>query len=415
MRNRPFVQMIVIGVIALAIGIPVALIIPWFPANGSRQANNVRTLYDVLLIASVPVFVLVETVVLFSVWKFRMRPGEEQKDGPPIHGNTRLEVIWTAVPAILIVSLVSYAYTVLRSNEATKKNEMTVNVTERQFAFEFSYPGPGGKTVVSPQLYMAQGQPVQFHLRSLDVIHSFFVPEFSEKLDAVPGITTTLRVTPTQLGTYPVECTELCGAGHALMRSAVHVVTPAALQSWLQSQPANATPPIGTPPPGAGLAGEPGAAPSSPSGGAAEGSGGAQSGPGASGSGGGSSTSGSGGASGGSSTSTGTSAAGAAAGASASATAGKAIFTGSAGCGTCHTLAAAGTSGTVGPNLGTRVVPDSKKRGLPLKQFIDESITKPNAFISPGFPPNVMPQTFSQTLTPTQIQQLVDFIASATK
>ena len=89
------------------------MIIPWFPANASRQANNVRTLYDVLLIVSVPIFVLVETVVLFSVWKFRMRPGEEDKDGPPIHGNTRLEVVWTAVPAILIVGLCTYAYTVL--------------------------------------------------------------------------------------------------------------------------------------------------------------------------------------------------------------------------------------------------------------------------------------------------------------
>src|SRR6266513_2233788 len=109
--------MVVIGVIATAIGIPLALIIPWFPTDASKQASNVRTLYDVLLIASVPIFVLVETVVLFSVWKFRMRPGEELKDGPPIHGNTALEVIWTAVPAILIISLVTYAYTVLRSNE----------------------------------------------------------------------------------------------------------------------------------------------------------------------------------------------------------------------------------------------------------------------------------------------------------
>ena len=162
-----------------------------------------RTLYDVLLIASVPVFVLVETVVLFSVWKFRMRPGQEHEDGPPIHGNTRLEVVWTAVPAILIVALCTYAYTVLRSNEDSKKNEVTVNVTERQFAFEFSYPQAGGKTIVSPQLYLAKGQPYVFKLRSLDVIHSFFVPEFSEKLDAVPGITTTLRVTPTRLGNYP--------------------------------------------------------------------------------------------------------------------------------------------------------------------------------------------------------------------
>ena len=134
---------------------------------------------------------------------------------------------------------------------------MTVNVTERQFAFEFSYPQANGKTIVSPQLYLAKDQPYVFKLRSLDVIHSFFVPEFSEKLDAVPGITTTLRVTPTRLGDYPAECTELCGAGHALMRAPVHVVTPAAFRQWLQSQPAITPPPIGTPPPNANQPGVP--------------------------------------------------------------------------------------------------------------------------------------------------------------
>src|SRR5437588_13047521 len=123
--------MLVIGAIAVAIGLPVALIIPWFPSEGSRQAGDVRTLYDVLLIASVPIFVLVETVVLFSVWKFRMRPGDEEKDGPPIHGNTRLEVVWTALPACLIIGLCTYAYTKLHANEASKKDEMTVNVSER--------------------------------------------------------------------------------------------------------------------------------------------------------------------------------------------------------------------------------------------------------------------------------------------
>src|SRR6202165_4952153 len=244
MRKHPIAQMLVIGLVAIVIGIPVALVIPWFPSTGAKKADNVRTLYDVLLIASVPVFVLVETVVLFSVWRFRMRPGEETKDGPPIHGNTRLEVIWTAVPAVLIVSLCTYAYTVLRSNEDSKKNEVTINVTERQFAFEFSYPQANGKTVVSPELYLANGHPYVFKLRSLDVIHSFFVPEFSVKLDAVPGIATTIRVTPTRLGNYPAECTELCGAGHALMRAPVHVVTASAFQTWLQSQPANAPPPI---------------------------------------------------------------------------------------------------------------------------------------------------------------------------
>ncbi len=259
MRERPLLQMGVIGAIAIAIGIPIALAIPWFPTNASKQAANARTLYDVLLVVSVPIFVLVETVVVFCVWKFRMHPGEENKDGPPIHGNTRLEVVWTAMPALVLVSLCTYAYTVLRSNEASAKGETIVNVSERQFAFEFSYSQPGGKTVTSPQLYVARDRPVQFRIRSLDVIHSFFVPEFSEKIDAVPGITTTVRVTATRLGAYPIECTELCGAGHSLMRSTVHVVTPSALSTWLASQPAKAPPPIGTPPPSARQPGVPGA------------------------------------------------------------------------------------------------------------------------------------------------------------
>ena len=386
MRKRPIVQMIVIGAIASAIGIVVALVIPWFPANGSKQASNIRTLYDVLLIVSVPIAVLVLTVVLYSVWNFRMRPGQELEDGPPIHGNTRLEIVWTAVPAILIVSLCAYAYAVLRSNEDSKKNEVTVNVTERQFAFQFSYPQPGGKAVFSSQLYLAKGQPYVFKLRSYDVIHSFFVPEFSEKLDAVPGITTTLRVTPTKIGNYPAECTELCGAGHALMRAAVHVVTPQAFQQWLRTQPATTPPPVGSPPPNANV-------PPSAAGGGSAGAG----------------------APAPSTQTTTTSTPAAPSSSATSPAAGKAVFTGSAGCGSCHTLAAAGTSGTVGPNLGTTPVPDSKKAGQPLNQFLFTSITKPNAFISPGFQPNIMPQTFSQQLSSTQIQALVNFIASVTK
>ena len=383
--------MIVIGVIATAIAIPLALIIPWFPAKGSIQAGNVRTLYDVLLIATVPIFVLVETVVLFSVWKFRMRPGQEEMDGPPIHGNTRLEVVWTAVPAILIVSLCAYAYSVLRSNEDSKKGEMTVNVTTRQFAFEFSYPMSPGKQVVSPVLYLPEGQPVVFRLRSLDVIHSFFVPNFSEKLDAVPGIVTTLRVTPDTLGTFPVECTELCGAGHSLMRSTVRVVTPAVFASWIKSQPINGTPPVGTPPatvtqavpdydavPGAGSSSSSAPATSSTSSSSASSS-------------------------------------------STSAAAGKAVFTGVGGCGGCHTLAAAAATGTVGPDLDVKLRTDcaspasEKVRGTALKQCIETAITKPYAYLPSGYSAGIMPSNFSQRLSSTQIEALVNFLSSAAK
>src|SRR3954465_12412434 len=105
--------MVVCGVIASAIGIALGLSIHWFPTRASTQAKKIDTLYDVLMIASIPVFVLVTTVVIGSVIFFRMRPGQEMDDGPPTHGNTRLEVVWTAVPAILIAGLCTYAYVVL--------------------------------------------------------------------------------------------------------------------------------------------------------------------------------------------------------------------------------------------------------------------------------------------------------------
>ena len=397
MPKRPLAQMLIIGGIAVVIGIPIALVIPWFPADGSIQSANVRTLYDVLLIVSVPIFVLVETVVLYSVWKFRMKPGEEEKDGPPIHGNTRLEMVWTAIPAIILVSLSTYAYTVLHTNEKSRAGEMVVNVTERQFAFEFSYPQSGGKQIISAELYLPKGQPAVFHIRSLDVIHSFFVPQFSEKLDAVPGITTTLRVTPTRLGTYPAECTELCGAGHSLMRATVKVVTPTAFKTWLSQQKPNGPPPVGTPPPSAVQPGIPGATSgSSASSGSNASTGSASTGSASTGS-----------ASTGSST--------------ASAAAGKTVFTGSAGCGSCHTLAAAGTSGTVGPNLTQRLKSDCatpasiKIRGKTLSQCIHTAIIKPYAYLPSGFQAHIMPATFASTLGPTQIQALVAYLASVTK
>src|ERR687885_674676 len=102
---------------ASLLGIALGLLIDWFPVQGSSQAKDIDTFYDVLIIASVPMFVLVTSVILYSVYRFRMRPGEEDMDGPPIHGNTRLEVIWTAIPAILMLSLCTYAAVELHNAE----------------------------------------------------------------------------------------------------------------------------------------------------------------------------------------------------------------------------------------------------------------------------------------------------------
>src|SRR4051794_33603573 len=173
--------MIVLGVVAAAIGIAAGLAINWFPTNASSQADKIDTLYDVLIVASVPMFVIVATVVIASVLFFRMRPGQENQDGPPIHGNTRLEVIWTAVPTILIAGLCTYAYIVLRDTEKkpaqAATRELRVAVTGEQFAWTFTYPKEitGGKPLTVRELYLPEGRPVDFRIRALDVLHDFWV------------------------------------------------------------------------------------------------------------------------------------------------------------------------------------------------------------------------------------------------
>jgi cytochrome c oxidase subunit 2 len=229
-------QMFLIGLVASVVGIAVALAIDWFPIAASGEAKQIDTLWDVLLIVSVPIFVLVEVVVLYSVWKFRMKPGEEHKDGPPIHGNTRLEVIWTAIPAVLLVALCAYAYVVLTDIESAKADTMEIRVVGEQFAWTYYYPGAGegGRELASNELYLPVDRPVQFTIQSKDVIHDFWVPAFRMKIDAVPGNTAHLRVTPNRVGTYPVVCAELCGLGHSVMRSTVNVVPRGTFNQWLE-------------------------------------------------------------------------------------------------------------------------------------------------------------------------------------
>src|SRR3954454_1362536 len=146
-RTAPIGPLIGIAVVASALGIALGLLIDWFPTAASTQADKIDTFYDVLIIASVPMFVLVTAVVLYCVYRFRMRPGEEQMDGPPIHGNTRLEVIWTVIPAILMLSLCTYAYVTLHDAEAAPaaaQKELKVRVVGEQFTWTFYYPGANG-------------------------------------------------------------------------------------------------------------------------------------------------------------------------------------------------------------------------------------------------------------------------------
>jgi cytochrome c oxidase subunit 2 len=237
-RRRATTIAVVLALIATAIGIVLSFVIHWFPVAASTQAHNTDRLYHVLVIASIPIFVLVTSVILYCVWQFRMRPGEELKDGPPIHGNTRLEVFWTAIPTVLLLGLVGYSFVVLHENEKKPAREIQVEVTGQQFAWSYQYPRSvtGGAPLNTYQLYVPEGESVEFNIRSRDVIHAFWIPAFRIQEDAVPGITTHWRATPDRLGSYPVVCNLLCGPGHSLMRSTIHVVPQARFRAWLASQ-----------------------------------------------------------------------------------------------------------------------------------------------------------------------------------
>jgi len=241
-ERRPVIVAAVCALIATAIGIALSYAIHWFPAQAASQAKTTDDFYHVLVIASVPIFVIVVTVILLSVWQFHMRPGEEFKDGPPIHGNTRLEVFWTAIPTVLLLGLIGYSFVVLKDNEKRPAREIQIGVTGQQFAWSYQYPPSvtGGRALNSNQLYVPKGESVDFALHSKDVIHAFWIPAFRLQEDVVPGITTYWRATPTLLGSYPVVCNLLCGLGHSLMRSTVHVVTQAQFKAWIASQLAGA-------------------------------------------------------------------------------------------------------------------------------------------------------------------------------
>ena len=226
-EKHPIARMLLLGLVLSAIGAAVALLIDWTPPRGTAAAKDIDRLYDVTLVVSVPIFILVMTVAIYSVMRFRARPGDK-RDGAPIHGNARLEVIWVVVPFIIVSALAVYAWVVLDDIEAKQPNAMNVQVRGQQFAWNFNYPAQAAgnaKAVASNELVLPVNRPVSFQIEAVDVIHSFWVPAFRLKSDAVPGVVTELRATPNQLGRYDVVCAELCGIGHATMRQSARVVT----------------------------------------------------------------------------------------------------------------------------------------------------------------------------------------------
>jgi cytochrome c oxidase subunit II len=243
MRSRsPFIDVAVITTVLTAIGTVVVLTVPWLPEEASTQAGPMDTLYEVLAVISVFVFAVVMAILIVSVSRFRRRFGDEG-DGAPIHGHTGLEVIWTVIPAVLVTGAAVYSGFVLKDIEDPKPGTKTIVATGQQFAWTFDYSGEGVKR--AGQLHLVKDTPYLVNIRAKEVLHSFWVPEFRLKKDAVPGMTTHVRITPKRTGSYAVVCAELCGLGHATMRATVKVEDQASFDRWAAEQRRNSPTPAG--------------------------------------------------------------------------------------------------------------------------------------------------------------------------
>jgi cytochrome c oxidase subunit II len=237
-RRGSIVQLVAIGVLCGAGAAAVALLIPWLPDPASKQADRIDFVFWFVTAISIVIFALVAAVIIYALINFRARPDEDE-DGPPIHGHTGLEIAWTAIPFVLVTAMAIVCGIVLSRNDAQGANPLVINVQAQQFAFTFSYPDANNAT--SPVLRLPVNRSVVLHMRSLDVIHAFWVPEFREQMDIVPGMVTELHITPDRMGTYPLICNELCGLGHGVMRTQAIVMSDKAYNAWIAQQKAGAS------------------------------------------------------------------------------------------------------------------------------------------------------------------------------
>ncbi len=271
------------NIVTLIAGIALTLISLWYgqnhglmPIAASKEAAEVDGLFNFMMTIATGLFLLVEGILVYCVIKFR-RPKGDTSDGPPVEGNVPLEIVWTAIPTVIVFILAIYSFEVyntlggldpmsshdhlaMHHNHSTVAIEednshlvamegdqialglgqspyeeedkpLTVNVNGIQYAWIFTYPESG---IVSGELHVPVDQPVTLNMTGSDVIHAFWLPEFRIKQDVIPGRESQLSFTPTKAGQYPIICAELCGAYHGGMKTTLIVHTEEDYQQWLQ-------------------------------------------------------------------------------------------------------------------------------------------------------------------------------------
>lgn len=240
--RRTNVKHYIIVIVAIAIITAIAAYglehAPLFPAQASQEAVTGHNLFQLELLIMAFLFALIVAFTGYSVLIFRRKPGDPT-EGVYRRGHSKLELIWTVIPLIVVMYLGVLGAQDLGVMETSTGNELVVEVRSRQWSWDFYYPDYG---VDNYQLYLPRGRRVLFRITSSDVIHSFWVPELGSKQDAVPGMVTTLLITPTVDGDYTVRCSQMCGTHHSTMTAPVKVLEPADFEAWIASQTATPTP-----------------------------------------------------------------------------------------------------------------------------------------------------------------------------
>jgi cytochrome c oxidase subunit 2 len=240
----------------------------WLPVGVSAAAPAIDHQFSRTFIAMGIVFVLAQCVLGYFVWRYRDRGGAAK--AAYSHGNTKLEILWTALTAVLFIGLNLTGSSIWAAERfaPAKTGSVPVEVTGMQFAWYFRYPGMDGRfgktdpklidpsagnesaigldtsdpaakdDVVTGTMYLPVNREVDLTLRAVDVIHSFFIPAMRFKQDAVPGLAIHMHFTPTQTGDYEIACAELCGLGHYKMHGMLKVVSQEDFDKWLAAREA---------------------------------------------------------------------------------------------------------------------------------------------------------------------------------
>jgi cytochrome c oxidase subunit II len=240
-------RIFIMWLIASAIADPII----WFvwgphmpPGDMSNSASSQQFDINVMALVAAPVILGVLIYGIYAMIVWRAREGDEE-DGPPIHGNARIQVSWIAVTSALVLALFGFGFYQLAVPAGAGAGEgpsaiwtpggkpLQVQVIAQQWIFTYRYPQFGG--FETPQIVLPKGQWVEFHVTSLDVIHSFWAYQLGVKADANPDVDNVAFTKPEQTGTFKVECAELCGLWHGAMFDYGRVVTVAAFKSWASS------------------------------------------------------------------------------------------------------------------------------------------------------------------------------------